>query len=84
MKAFVFGLSGICALITAAWAAPERLDPQRAMERSEAAVGRKIGNYDLSILLAPPCRSPPFGASRSSLASSTRPALQCVRQPPSI
>src|SRR6516225_4292615 len=47
MKAFVFGLSGICALMTAAWAAPERLDPQQAMERSEAAVGRKIGNYDL-------------------------------------
>ena len=47
MKAFVFGLSGICALMTAAWAAPERLDPQQAMERSEAAVGRKIGNYNL-------------------------------------
>jgi protein SCO1/2 len=47
MKAFVFGLSGICALISAAWAAPERLDPQQAMQHSEAAVGRKIGNYDL-------------------------------------
>jgi protein SCO1 len=47
MKAFVFGLSAICVMTSAAWAAPERLDPRQAMERSEAAVGRKIGNYSL-------------------------------------
>jgi protein SCO1 len=47
MKAFVLGLSAIWALTSTTWAAPERIDPRQAMERSEAAVGRKIGNYNL-------------------------------------
>jgi protein SCO1 len=47
MKALLLGLSVICGLVSAACAAPERLDPRQALERSEAAVGRKIGNYDL-------------------------------------
>lgn len=47
MKAFVLGLSAVCAVITSAWAAVERLDPRQAMDRSQATVGRSIGNYNL-------------------------------------
>jgi len=47
MKACVFGLSAFCALASAAWAGPERIDPRQAMERSEAAIGRRIGDYNL-------------------------------------
>lgn len=47
MKAFVLGLSALCTLTPTAWAAPERIDPRQAMERSEAVVGQKIGNYNL-------------------------------------
>ena len=47
MKAFAGGLCAICALISASWATPERLDPRQAMQRSEAAIGKAIGNYGL-------------------------------------
>jgi len=47
MKAFVLAVSSMCAMMSVAGAAPERLDPRQAMERSEAAIGRQIGNYNL-------------------------------------
>lgn len=47
MKAFVLGLSAACAVITGAWATVERLDARQALERSEAVVGRNIGDYTL-------------------------------------
>jgi protein SCO1/2 len=47
MKAIAFALSILCTLTAVACAAPERLDPRLTMERSEAVIGRKIGNYRL-------------------------------------
>jgi protein SCO1/2 len=48
MKTIAIGMGALCAMCCAAWAAPERLDPRQAMQRSEAAIGKPIGNYSLS------------------------------------
>jgi protein SCO1/2 len=47
MKTVILGLAVVGALASAAWAGPDRIDPRRAMERSEAAIGRILGNYHL-------------------------------------
>jgi protein SCO1 len=47
MKAIIAALAVICAMTSAAWTASERLNPRQAMEWSQAALGRKIGNYTL-------------------------------------
>ncbi len=81
----VLACSSSGSAVTAAAANVARLDPRRAIERSEQAIGRTLGNYTLTDSTgARRSRCATIAASRWSSASSIRPAARFARRRPSI